>query len=183
MRVLGIAGSLRRDSHNRTLLRAAATLLPPTAEFVEYEGLASLPAYNEDIDTPLAPAPVAALRRAIADANALIISTPEYNGSVPGPLKNALDWASRPWPDNCLRGKHVYVIGASTGLFGAVWAQAEVRTVLTTIGAKVIDQELPVGEAQDAFDERGRLKDPQLRDRLAKFVTTLLEQATVPMAA
>ena len=110
MRVLGIVGSLRRDSYNRTLLWAAAAQLRPTAELVEYDGLASLPAYGEDIDTPLAPAPLAALREAIADADALIISTPEYNGSVPGALKNALDWASRPWAGNCLHGKPVVMV-------------------------------------------------------------------------
>ena len=120
---------------------------------------------------------VAALRQAISHADALIIATPEYNSSVPGALKNALDWASRPWPDNGLRGKPVCVIGASTGRFGAVWPQAELRKILTTIGADVIDQELPVGQAHEAFDADGALADPDLRARVAESVAELIERA------
>ena len=101
-------------------------------------GLATLPAYDEDVDGRLAaPAVAAACGATLAAADAVLIATPEYNASIPGALKNALDWASRPFPDNCLRGKPVAVIGASTGLFGAVWAQAELRKVLKTIGAAV----------------------------------------------
>jgi chromate reductase len=176
MRVLGISGSVRRGSHNLALLRAAAAQLPPNAEFEEWRGLAELPAYDEDLDTASAPMAVAALRQAITSADAVIIATPEYNSSIPGALKNALDWASRPWPENSLRGKPVCVIGASTGLFGAVWAQAELRKVLATIGAKVIEQELPVGQAHLAFGEHGHL-EPHLRDRLVGIVGSLVGQA------
>jgi chromate reductase len=183
MRILGISGSVRRGSHNQTLLRAAAAQLPPNAELVQWRGLADLPAYDEDLDAAGAPVPVVALRQAIARADAVIIATPEYNSSIPGALKNALDWASRPWPDNSLRGKHVCVVGASTGLFGALWAQAEVRKILTTIGASVMDLELPVGQAHDAFDDAGQLKDPELRDRLTQIIAALLEQVSVPVAA
>jgi len=123
MRVLGIAGSLRRASHNRSLLRAAAELLPPEAELEVWDGLAAIPAYDEDLDQEGEPEPVAAMRRAFAEADAVLISTPEYNSSIPGALKNALDWASRPFPGNCLRNKPVAVMGTSTGLFGAVWSQ------------------------------------------------------------
>ena len=182
MRVLGISGSLRRESHNLALLRAAAAELPPDAEFVEWSGLAELPAYDEDLDAAGAPATVVALRRAIAMADAVIIATPEYNSSLPGALKNALDWASRPWPENSLRGKPVGVIGASTGLFGAVWAQAEVRKVLGTIGATVLDRELAVGQAHEAFDEHGELVDPELQARLADIITELVS-ADTPCAA
>ncbi|HWE08456.1 MAG TPA: NAD(P)H-dependent oxidoreductase [Solirubrobacteraceae bacterium] len=178
MRILGISGSVRRGSHNLTLLRAAEAHLPPTAELEAWRGIADLPAYDENLDAAGTPVAVAALRLAISRADAVIIATPEYNSSIPGALKNALDWASRPWPENSLRGKAVGVIGASTGLFGAVWAQAELRKVLTTIGANVIDRELAVGQAQDAFDEHGRLEDPHLRHRLAEIVAALLEQAT-----
>ncbi|MDQ6775630.1 MAG: NAD(P)H-dependent oxidoreductase [Actinomycetota bacterium] len=177
MRILVISGSLRRGSHNLSLLRAAAAELPPSPELEEYEGLADLPAYNEDIDTPTAPPAVRSLRQAIAAADAVIIATPEYNGSVPGEFKNALHWASRRWPDNSLRGKPVCMIGASTGLFGAVWAQAELRKILTTIGADVVENELPVGQAHAAFDEEGGLADPDLRARLAESVDALLERA------
>lgn len=183
MRVLGISGSLRRGSHNLTLLRAAAKALPPDAEFEEWSGLADLPAYDEDLDAVDTPATVSSLRKAIAGADAVIIATPEYNSSVPGALKNALDWASRPWPQNSLRGKPVCVIGASTGLFGAVWAQADLRKILITIGANVTDQDLPVGQAHQAFDTTGRLVDPDLRQRLAHLVTALLEQTSLSMAA
>lgn len=174
MRVLGISGSLRRDSHNLTLLRAAAAELPPSAELVEYSGLADLPAYSEDLDTAPGPLAVGLLRQAIGDADAVIIATPEYNSSLPGALKNALDWASRPWPENSLRGKPVCVMGASTGLFGAVWAQAELRKVLATVGAEVVEHDLPVGQAHQAFDEHGHLADAELRRRLSDAVASLL---------
>jgi chromate reductase len=183
MRIIGISGSLRRGSHNLTLLRAAATQLPPNAVFEEYQELAAIPAYNEDLDTASAPAPVRSLRQAIATADAVIIATPEYNSSVPGALKNALDWASRPWPNNSLRGKPVSVIGASAAVFGAVLAQAELRKILTTIGADVVDDELPVGQADQAFDRRGQLADPELRDRLAEVVAALLDKTCSAIAA
>jgi chromate reductase len=182
MRVLGISGGLRRGSHNLALLRAAAAQLPPNAEFEEFGDLALLPAYDEDLDSD-APLAVHFLRSAIAASDAVIIAAPEYNNSVPGALKNALDWASRPFPDNCLRDKPVGVIGASTGLFGAVWAQAELRKILTTIGANVIDRDLPIGQAHEAFDEQGRLHDPELDAGLAEIVTALLERACPALAA
>ena len=103
----------------------------------------------------------------------MLIATPEYNGSIPGVLKNALDWASRPFPDNAFRGKPVAVIGASTGLFGAVWAQAETRKVLGVVGADVIDQELPVGLADTAFADDGQLLDAEQRPALARLVGVL----------
>ena len=150
--VVGISGSLRSDSHNTRLLRAAAELLPPGAE-LDLVGIGELPIYNEDLDTDRAPAAVQRLRDAIASADAVVISTPEYNASIPGGLKNAIDWASRPFPDNAFKGKPVLVIGASTGFFGAVWAQAELRKVLDHIGAQVLDSEFPVGQAHDAVGD------------------------------
>jgi chromate reductase len=183
MRILGIAGSLRRDSHNARLLRAAAETLPPGVELELWDGLRDVPPYDEDADGELAAAPVRALREAIADADAVLISTPEYNASLPGVLKNALDWASRPYATNALRSKPAAVIGASTGLFGAVWAQAETRKVLKTIGAHVLEDELPVGLADDAFDPRGRLLDPELRDRLADLVGDLVREVSAPVEA
>src|SRR5215207_1562255 len=147
MKVLGISGSLRDASFNTNLLRAAAELLPHDVEFELWDGLNAIPPYDEDDDVEPAPAAVAALREAIAGADAVLVATPEYNGSIPGALKNALDWASRPAASNPLRGKPAAVIGASTGMFGAVWAQAEARKVLATIGARVLDEELPVPHA------------------------------------
>ena len=105
----------------------------------------------------------------------MLIATAEYNGSIPGALKNALDWASRPFPDNCLRGKPVAVVGASTGMFGAVWAQAEVRKVLGTIGASVLDAGLAVPAAHTAFTSDGRLRDPALAMTLRRLVQSLIE--------
>ena len=174
MRVLGISGSLRRDSHNTRLLRAAARLAPPPAELELFEGLKDVPPYDEDDDGDLAPEGARRLREAIAAADALLIATPEYNSSIPGQLKNALDWASRPFPDNVLRNKPVAVIGASTGMFGAVWAQAEVRKVLGATGARVVDIELPVAGAEEAF-AGDRLADEQVHERLVQILTELVE--------
>src|ERR687891_2686387 len=169
MRILAIAGSLRRDSHNKQLLRRAAELLPEGVELDWFEQLRTIPPYDADDDTASAPAPVQAIRNSIAAAEALLIATPEYNASIPGVLKNALDWASRPHATNVLRGKPVAVVGASTGMFGAVWAQAEARKVLGTIGARVIDRELPVSEAPERFDEGGRLTDSDLESQLSEI--------------
>ena len=152
MKVLGISGSLRRDSHNTTLLRAAGERLPEGVELEIWDGLKDVPPYDEDDDRGQAPAAAARLRAAIAGADAVLIATPEYNSSVPGQLKNALDWVSRPLATNPLRNKPVAVTGASTGAFGAVWAQAELRKVLGTIGARVVDSELAVGHAPAKLD-------------------------------
>jgi chromate reductase len=176
-RILGISGSLRRGSHNTGLLWAAAELLPPGVELEVFEGLRELPPYDPDRDVEPADPVVARLRAAIASADCVLIATPEYNGSIPGLLKNALDWASRPFPDNALRGKPVAVIGASTGLFGAVWAQAETRKVLGIIGADVIDHELPIGQADTAFAESGELVQPEQRAVLADLVNVLAARA------
>ena len=173
MRILGISGSLRRGSHNRRLLRAASRLLPPEHDLVEWDGLGALPAFNEDLeDDP--PEAVREFRAAIEQADGLLIATPEYNSSLPGALKNAIDWASRPFPDNVLRNKPVAVIGASTGLFGAVWAQAEVRKTLKAAGAQVVDEELPVGMADEAFADDDTLLDPALNERLRAILTRLV---------
>jgi chromate reductase, NAD(P)H dehydrogenase (quinone) len=174
MRVLGIPGSLRQDSHNSKLLRSAAELLPPGAELEVFEDLKGIPPYDAD-DEIAVDASVSALREAIADADAVLVATPEYNASIPGVLKNALDWVSRPHATNSLRGKPAAVVGASTGMFGAVWAQAETRKILQTIGARVVDRELPVAEADDRFDVEGRLADPELRELYAEILAELGE--------
>jgi chromate reductase len=182
MRILGISGSLRRGSHNRKLLRAAAAALPSGVDLVEWDGLADLPAFDEDQEkTPAEP--VRAFLDLIASADALLIATPEYNASLPGALKNALDWASRPFPSSVLRCKPSAVIGASTGPFGAVWAQAELRKVLAAIGARVVDAELPVGQAHERFNDDGRLVDEDLVAKFAEILEELVSEAQPRVAA
>ena len=183
MRILGISGSLRRDSYNTRLLHTAAELAPAGAEVVLWNGLKAVPPYDQDDDAFPAPAAVAALRSAVAGADAILFATPEYNRSIPGQLKNALDWLSRPLATNPLRGKPVTVVGASTGLFGAAWAQAELRKVLGALGADVLPVELAVGQAPSRCDDEG-LADPALRAQLADVVGTLAAAARPqPVAA
>jgi chromate reductase len=178
VRVLGISGSLRRDSYNTALLRHAGALFEAEgAEFEIYHGLRDIPAYDEDNDTEEAPEAVSRIREAVRDADAVFFVTPEYNSSIPGALKNALDWISRPFATNALRYQPVAVIGVSTGMFGAVWAQADLRKVLGAIGARVTVGELAVGNAGERFDENGRLSEPNLEQELQEVITTLLADA------
>jgi chromate reductase len=171
-RILGISGSLRRDSHNTSLLRAAAEAAGPDIQFELYDGLKEVPPYDEDDDVHPRPASIARLNQAIATADAVLFATPEYNSSIPGQLKNAIDWVSRPIATNVLRNKPVLVVGASTGVFGAVWAQAELRKVLAVLGARVLDVEFPVPQAHTRFEE-GRLIDDEIRANLAEAVEEL----------
>jgi chromate reductase len=181
MRVLGISGSLRRDSHNTELLRAAATLLPSGVEFELYDGLKNIPPYDEDEDNATV-APVNHLKERIAAADVVLFATPEYNHSIPGHLKNALDWVSRPLADTPLRGKPVAVIGASTGMFGAVWAQAELRKVLAAIGARVLDRELPVPMADEIVRDWEKLESSGTHSQMVGLLAELLDQGR-PAAA
>jgi chromate reductase len=184
MKVLAISGSLRNDSFNTKLLRAAAELAPDGIEVELWNGLKAVPPFDEDDEGEQAPAGVVELYDAIAGAHAILFATPEYNSSIPGVLKNAIDWASRPKATAPIRNKPVAVIGASTGMFGAVWAQAELRKVLASAGARVLDGELPVPAAHTKFDENGRLLDEEIRERLAHIVGTLIAfEAREPVAA
>lgn len=187
MRVLGISGSLRRDSLNSALLRAAAERLPAGAEFVEFARLGEIPPYDADVEARTTPVAVAELRAAARGVDAVLVATPEYNSSIPGVLKNALDWASRPAGRSALSGKPAAVIGASTGMFGAVWAQAETRKVLRALGGRVIEAELPVAQA-DKLLAGGRLELPpqqaeQLEELLAELVASAEESAAAHLAA
>ena len=173
-KILGISGSLRRGSYNARLLEAVAELLPEGVELELFDGLKAVPPYDEDDDVEPAPDPVARLRETIAGADAVLIATPEYNSSVPGQLKNALDWASRPLMTNSMRFKPVAVAGASTGAFGAVWAQGELRKVLAAMGARVVEAEVAVGHAPTRFDEEGRLVDEDIREQLAEVLNVLI---------
>ena len=177
MRMLGISGSLRRDSHNTKLLSAAGEIVEQHGgQFELFDGLKAIPPYDEDDDVGDGPAAVVALKEAIADADALLFATPEYNSSIPGVLKNAVDWASRPLATNPLRNRPVAVIGASTGMFGAVWAQAELRKVLGATGARVIEVELALGHAHEHLDHAGHPIDAAQAEALCDSVAMLLAE-------
>jgi chromate reductase, NAD(P)H dehydrogenase (quinone) len=185
VRVLGISGSLRRDSHNTRLLRAAGEIVAEQgAEFEVFDGLKAIPPYDEDDDVGEGPDAVARLREAIGEADAILFATPEYNSSIPGVLKNAVDWVSRPRRESPLRNKPVAVIGASTGMFGAVWAQAELRKVLGAAGARVAEIELAVGHAHEHLDPAGYPHDATQVESLHDSVGVLLgELQDVAVAA
>jgi len=184
MRVLGISGSLRRGSLNGALLRAAAERLPAGADLVEFDRLREIPPYDFDVEGDGTPEAVAELREAIRGADAILIATPEYNHSIPGQLKNALDWASRPAGHSAMSGKPAAVIGASTGMFGAVWAQAETRKVLGALGARVVEAELPIGRAQEQYTD-GELRlapeqSQQLEEILAELIASAEPETSAP---
>jgi chromate reductase, NAD(P)H dehydrogenase (quinone) len=172
MRLLAISGSIRRKSYNSALLDSVAADTGRDVDFVFWNQLDRIPAYNEDAETRQ-PHSVALLKDEIARADAVVFATPEYNGSVPGALKNALDWVSRPLADNPLRDKPAAVIGASQGGFGATWAQAELRKILQTIGARVHSSELAVAHAQDAFGPDGLLRESEQQAALTSIIATL----------
>lgn len=176
MKVLGISGSLRRDSFNSALLRAAAERLPAGVELVPYERLREIPPYDADDEAAGVPAVVEELRDEVRGADAVLIATPEYNHSLPGQLKNALDWISRPAGKSALMGKPAAAIGASTGMFGAVWAQAEARKVLSALGGRVVEGELPVPRAQDGYTD-GRLElTPEQSEQLSEILAELVSE-------
>jgi chromate reductase len=183
IRILAVSGSLRDDSFNTSLLRAATEAAPEGVEVDLFEpsGIAGLPLYDQDLDAGDVPEPVARLREAWGSADAMLFSTPEYNGSIPGGLKNAIDWASRPRLEAALMNQTVSVIGASTGQFGAMWAQADLRKVLGAAGARVVGDELPVTHAHEKFDSSGRLLDAELFERLRLLLETLATEA-VPVS-
>ena len=174
MKILAISGSLRADSLNTKLLHAAAELVDDGIEFEVWDGLKAVPPYDEDDEAEAPPIAVARLRSAIAQADAVLFATPEYNASIPGQLKNAIDWVSRPVATNPLRNVPVAVIGASPGAFGAVWAQAELKKVVGLIGARVLPVELPVSKAASRFEPDGRLMDDELRASLRDVVNELV---------
>jgi chromate reductase, NAD(P)H dehydrogenase (quinone) len=183
MKMLGVSGSLREGSHNTLLLRGAAELLPAGVELTVWHGLRDVPPYDEDDDVDPANPAVAALRAALAGADAVLFATPEYNSSVPGQLKNALDWASRPIATNVLRNMPVAVVGASTGAFGAVWAQADLRKVLAATGARVVEGEVAVGHAHQKLAADGTLLDENLREQLTDVIDGLVEAVRLRTAA
>ncbi len=181
MKLLGVVGSLRAASYNAQLMSAAEQLLPADVELELFDGLADIPPFDEERDAVSAPPSVEAFRAALAGADGVLFATPEYNGSIPGQLKNALDWASVPFEHNVLRNKPAAVIGTSTGMFGAVWAQADLRKVLGLIGARVLDRDTPVPLAELAF-ANGEL-DPEYREPVASAVHDLVAMVAERMAS
>ena len=176
MRILAVSGSLRESSFNTSLLRAAVQAAPDGVELELWEGLGELPLYDDDLEAD-APESVRRLREDWAASDAILFSTPEYNGSVPGGLKNAIDWASRPRLDAVLRNKTVAVVGASTGQFGALWAQQDLKRILGVAGARVVGTEIPVSRAPERFDNEGRLLDGEVFEQLRLHLTTLASEA------
>jgi chromate reductase len=184
MKVLGISGSLRHDSHNSALLRAAAERLPAGAELVPFERLGEIPPYDEDVEVDGVPEVVRDLREAIRAADVVLLATPEYNHSIPGQLKNALDWASRPAGKSSLNGKPAATIGASTGMFGAVWAQADLRKVLGAMGGRVLEAELPVAHANELRHGDRLELPPEQAEQLEEILAELVAAAErEPVAA
>jgi chromate reductase len=148
MRILAISGSLRQESHNTDLLRGAAAAAPDGISIELYEGLKEIPPYDADDDVPgERPLAVERFKAELADADGVLVSTPEYNSSIPGVLKNALDWASRPLVESPVRNKPVAVLSSSTGMFGGVWAAAETRKVLGALGARTLEDTVAVPKA------------------------------------
>ena len=178
MKVLAVSGSLRPGSHNTSLLRAARDAAPDGVEVELFDPaqIAELPLYDQDLEGD-APVSVERLREAWGEADAILFATPEYNGSVPGGLKNAIDWASRPKLAAVLRNKPVAVVGASTGQFGALWAQQDLKRILGVAGARVVGTEIPVSRAHERFDTEGRLLDGEIFGQLRLHLTTLASEA------
>ena len=180
LRIGFIVGSLRQHSYNRALIAAAGEVASEDVTFVEIGGIRDLPAYDEDLDAGDPPPAARRLREAIGAVDALLIATPEYNSGIPGALKNALDWASRPFGATQIVGKPAAVVGASTSAFGAAWAQADLRKVLTASGARVMEGDLPVTKAAERFDSEGTLIDDEIRERLTAYVATFIEFVRTP---
>lgn len=180
MRILAISGSLRAGSLNTQLLRLAAEELPVGVELEQFDALAEIPPYDQEVEG-FVPESVARLRDAVIVSDAVLFASPEYNGSIPGQLKNALDWVSRQAVGAPFRGKPVAVMGASPGQFGGIWAQGELRKVLGIMGARVVSTELAVGKAHERL---GGDIDAELRDAVATLVDELVgEAAALEVAA
>lgn len=173
VRILGIAGSLRRESYNRAALRAAGGLLPPDATLDIFE-LDGIPGFNQD-DEQNPPAKVVDLKKRIREADAILFVTPEYNYSIPGVLKNAIDWASRPYGDSAWFGKPAAIMGASIGLFGTARAQYHLRQSMVFLNMFPVNQpEVMIGNAATRFDKDGNLTDDTTKNFIRQLLTNLV---------
>ena len=175
MKVLAISGSLRSGSHNTDLLHGAAAAAPDGIDIELYDGLKEIPPYDADDDIlGEQPAPVTRLKEALAAADAVLVATPEYNSSIPGVLKNALDWVSRPLAESPVRNKPVAVLSSSTGMFGGVWAAAETRKVLGALGARTLEDTVAVAKAHERLADG---VDATLLDEMRTVVDALATAA------
>jgi chromate reductase, NAD(P)H dehydrogenase (quinone) len=174
VRILGIAGSLRRGSYNRAALRAATQLVPQDAALEVFE-LDGIPGFNQD-EEQNPPAKVAELKQRVRNADAILIVTPEYNYSVPGVLKNAIDWASRPYGDSAWNGKPVAIMGASIGTIGTARAQYHLRQMFVFLNMFPINQpEVMIGNAAERFDPQGNLADEATKDHIRRLLQSLVQ--------
>jgi len=185
VRILALVGSLRSGSHNRQLAEAAVKLAPEGVEISIYEGLADIPFYNEDIDNPTdVPASAVRFREAAEGADAFLLFSPEYNGTTPGVLKNAIDWASRPMGSGVFSGKPLAVVGTAYGQYGGVWAQDETRKASGIAGAAILeDVKLSIPESVVRFAERHPSDDAEITEKLAVVVQQVADATKQPVAA
>lgn len=173
IKILGLAGSLRKNSFNKMLLRAATELAPPEAELETFD-LAGIPPFNQDLESAL-PENVKAMKAMVLASDAVLIVTPEYNYSIPGVLKNAIDWGSRPYGQSCWAKKPVAIMGASSGMLGAARAQYHLRQCFVFLDMPCVNQpEVMVNFAADKFDPAGKLTDPVARGLIGKLLTNLI---------
>ena len=174
IRILGIAGSLRHESYNRSALRAAAQLAPDGASIETFE-LDGIPGFNQD-DEQNPPAKVAELKRRIREADAILFVTPEYNYSVPGVLKNAIDWASRPYGESAWNGKPAAIMGASIGTIGTARAQYHLRQMMVFLNMFPVNQpEVMISNAAERFDQQGNLTDETTKEYIRKLLQSLVD--------
>lgn len=175
--ILTLVGSLRAASLNRKLAEAATEAAPDGVRLVIYEGLDGLPFYNEDLDTAVPPAQVAALRAAAEAADAALVVTPEYNGSIPGVLKNAIDWLSRPFGNSALKGKPLAVIGTALGRYGGVWAHDETRKSFGIAGPRVVES-IKLSLPATSLGERHPRENDEVLAALRDAVESLAAEVT-----
>ncbi|MDD5111087.1 MAG: NAD(P)H-dependent oxidoreductase [Candidatus Altiarchaeota archaeon] len=174
--ILGFAGSLRKGSYNKSILKAAAELTPKDCEIETFD-LDGIPPYNADLESEM-PAKVREFKAKIRSADAILIATPEYNYSIPGVLKNAMDWASRPYTDNSFEGKPVAIMGASGGMLGTARAQYHLRQTFVYLDMHPINRpEVFVTFAKEKIDENGNLKDEKTRELIKKLLENLAASA------
>ncbi len=172
IKILGIAGSLRKQSYNRGLLQAALEVVPPNCQLDIFD-LEEIPLYNQDKETNLPPS-VVRLKTAVRAADAILIATPEYNYSIPGVLKNAIDWASRPYGDSAWDNKPVALMGASPALQGTSRSQYHLRQVFVYLNMHPLNRpELMIGSAENKFDSQGKLTDPKAHQKIGELLVAL----------